>query len=187
MTGRYDGLRTKVEVKNAYQRKHIQNANEILRSDNEIFFRRLQNLQKSIQPIQDLENQFSINSQDLEKFAKELCKNDPRYNVPFVVRHKWNENLELDAIEEFEAIMELIAEARSLQNWVSPLIKLFGEISNDTLNNDLDDFFEDLCRENDKKGMTETPIERKLVLYEMLEDGFNFMKSKCKRFTVNLK
>ena len=166
LTGQHDGLRTKIEVKEAYEKNHIQDANKILRSDNEIFFRRLQKLQKSIQPI----------SQDLEKFAKELCTNDiyTFYNKDSVLR---------DARNEYE----LIAEARILQNWASPLVERLSETPNDTLNNDLDDFFEELYCENDKKGITDTPIERKLVLYKMLGDDFSFMKSDCKRFTVYLK
>ena len=84
-------------------------------------------------------------------------------------------------------IVKHLSEFNILQNWASPLVDRFGETPNDTLNNDLEDFFEDLCLENDKKGITETPIERKLVLYKMLEDDFLFMKSNCERLTVNLK
>ena len=170
LTGRYDGLRTKIEVKDAYQRKHITTATEILRSNNEELFRQLQNLQKYTY----------FGNADMENFVKKLCASNPFQMISY-------NKLPIERITGL--YKTLLTTAESLQNWASPLIKRFGfgEFSNDTLNNDLEDFFEDLCRENDKKGITETPIERKLVLYKMLEDDFLFIKSNCKRFTVNLK
>ena len=178
LSGQHDGLRTKVEVKDAYQRKHIQDASEILRSNNEKLFHRLQDLKKSIESIESF-----YSNKDLENFVKEMCAIGPDEMIwqlqrPMSVAQR-------NSQKEFFEKLEI--EAKSLQDWVSPLINRFDDISNDTLNNDLEDFIEDLVRKNDNLSITETPIERKLVLYKMLEDDHHFMKSTCKRFTVYLK
>ena len=114
----------------------------------------------------------------LVNFVKKLCASNPKQMIRY-------DKLPIE--QKTEVYQTLLTTAENLQNWASPLIKRFGKIKNDTLNNDLEGFFEDLCHENDKKGITETPIKRKLVLYKMLEDDFLFMKSDCKRFTVYLK
>ena len=62
LAGQHDGLRKKIEVKEAYQRKHMQTATEILRSNNEIFFRRLQYLQKYAY----------FENADMENFVKKI-------------------------------------------------------------------------------------------------------------------
>ena len=84
------------------------------------------------------------------------------------------------------------------ENSMRRFLFLQRNIEPKSLNNDLENFVEDLCRESEKTSITEKPIERKLVLYKMLRDNFKFknlnlylgnllLQSNCKRLTVYFK
>lgn len=77
---------------------------------------------------------------------------------------------------------------------------VFDSIMPDSLNNDLEDFIEDLNYGSDETRTIDMPIERQLVLFEMLRPeaeanmqgrdrshDYQFLKSKCERLTVYLK
>ena len=212
LAGRNDGLRTKTQVEDAYQNNHKKDLCEILQNDNTILFHRLRELQKKIEPnsSNDLESfvknlGHSDSSQIISmktsfsshKFSWRLparhCDHflDSSYSAfgklnfgEFRICTSGQTHVYNDARKRLSSVL---AEAKRLQNWASPLVKRFAENPDDTLNNDLEDFFEDICRKIDKISITETPIERKLVLYEMTNDDHRFMQSNCKRFTVYLK
>ena len=124
----------------------------------------------------------------LIRFWAENCSSrSSSFSLTFVAGRNYGLRTKVQVKEAYQNNHKNLCEIwldSSSSAFASPLVKHFVGNPDDTLNNDLENFIEDLCREI---NIAETPIERKLVLYEMTNDDHRFMQSNCERFTVYLK